>query len=289
MRTKTFCLTAVIVLTCAVVAGESWAADPVRDELKAIQRAVQKKAERGARTAAGYAEELARLDALLMDHWDEPEAAGAVMLAQADLYAGPLRDPAMAEAILQRLRFSFGATDAAAQAEGMVDGYREQALGRGTGSGETLVAASGSGGDVKTGLGVGQRFPDFKVDDLDGAPLSVSGLRGKVVLIDFWATWCGPCVAEIPNVARAYQKYQADGFEVVGISLDQDRAALENFVRQRGVAWPQYFDGDSGTLARRYGIRSIPSTFLLDREGIIVARGLRGSALDRAVAQALAR
>lgn len=105
-----------------------------------------------------------------------------------------------------------------------------------------------------------------------------------------WATWCGPCIAELPNVKATYEKFHDSGFEIIGISLDQDRDALTGFVKQQGLAWPQYFDGKgwSNKLAARNGIQSIPATFLLDREGRIVAMNRRGSALAEAVAQQLA-
>jgi thiol-disulfide isomerase/thioredoxin len=140
------------------------------------------------------------------------------------------------------------------------------------------------------GLGLGERFPDFSETGLDNAPLSVAASRDKVVLVDFWATWCGPCRAEMPNVIAAYQKYHERGFDVIGISLDQDRSAVEKFTAEHGMAWPQYFDGQGwgNKLAKQYGVRSIPMSYLLDRQGIIIGKGLRGKALDAAVGKALA-
>jgi thiol-disulfide isomerase/thioredoxin len=144
--------------------------------------------------------------------------------------------------------------------------------------------------DAPEGLGIGQRFPDFNVNDLNGSPLSVSGARGKVLLVDFWATWCGPCRGEMPNVIAAYQKYHASGFDVIGVSLDEDRNSLTSYAATQGLAWPQYFDGQGwdNKLAKRYGVHSIPTNFLLDRNGIILGEGLRGGNLDAAVNAALA-
>jgi thiol-disulfide isomerase/thioredoxin len=110
-------------------------------------------------------------------------------------------------------------------------------------------------------------------------------------MVDFWATWCGPCVAEFPNVHAAYEKYHSKGFDIVGVSLDEDRAALDGFIKDKGVAWPQYFDGKGweNKLARQYGITSIPATYLLDQNGKIVSVGLRGSALDTELATLLSK
>jgi len=143
--------------------------------------------------------------------------------------------------------------------------------------------------DVSEGVAVGQRLPDFNESDRNGYPLSVSGARGKVVLVDFWATWCNPCRHEMPNVIAAYQKYHALGFDVIGVSLDQDSDQLANFTAEQGMPWPEFFDGQGweNKLAQKYGVRSIPSNFLLDRNGIIIGKSLRGAALDQAVNAAL--
>jgi thiol-disulfide isomerase/thioredoxin len=144
--------------------------------------------------------------------------------------------------------------------------------------------------NVAEGLEPGQKFPGFSVSDVSGNPLSVTGYQGKVVLIDFWATWCGPCRAELPNVIGLYQKYHGQGFEVIGISLDDDRNALNSFTQQQaGMGWQQYFDGQgwNNKLSRKYGVNSIPMTYLLNRQGIIIGKNLRGANLAAAVADAL--
>jgi peroxiredoxin len=141
----------------------------------------------------------------------------------------------------------------------------------------------------------GATFPDFDVKDVMGQPLSLSSFRGKVVLIDFWATWCVPCCAEIPNVVATFQKYHDQGFEVIGVSLDNDRKKLLDYTLKNKMTWQEYFDGKSqpweNKLASRYGIADsgIPMDFLLDGNGKIIGKNLRGEALPQAVAKALAK
>jgi len=126
--------------------------------------------------------------------------------------------------------------------------------------------------------------------DLSGQPLSLAQYKGKVVLMDFWATWCGPCVGEMPNVIAAYKKYHAQGFDVVGISLDQDHAALTSFLKQNRMPWRQVFDGGSGgAVARRYGVRAIPFGLLIGRDGRVSSVEVRGPDLDPAIRLALAK
>jgi peroxiredoxin len=129
---------------------------------------------------------------------------------------------------------------------------------------------------------------------LDGKTLDIVSLRGKVVLIDFWATWCPPCVAEVPNIRDLYKRLSADGFEIIGVSLDQDRERLARFVQQNEMSWPQIIfpepeqRGWDNPIARQYGVRAIPATLLIDREGRIIERNPSGKRLERAVASALA-
>jgi len=133
-------------------------------------------------------------------------------------------------------------------------------------------------------------FP-IEAKDLSGQPLSLSQYKGKVVLMDFWATWCGPCVGEMPNVIAAYKKYHAQGFDVVGVSLDQDHAALTSFLKQNQMPWRQVFDGKGwgSAVPRRYGVMSIPFGLLIGRDGKITAVEVRGPDLGPAIQQALAK
>jgi thiol-disulfide isomerase/thioredoxin len=136
-------------------------------------------------------------------------------------------------------------------------------------------------------LAIGQPPLPFNVKSTEGRSLSPAAFKGKVLLIDFWATWCGPCVAEMPNVIEVYKKYNPKGFEIVGISLDQSREKLNQYVKANKMPWPQYYDGKywNNDIAVQYGIKSIPATILVDRAGKIRYKSLRGKQLENAVAQ----
>jgi thiol-disulfide isomerase/thioredoxin len=118
---------------------------------------------------------------------------------------------------------------------------------------------------------------EMKFTAMDGAEVDLSKMRGKVVLVDFWATWCGPCVAELPNVLAAYSKLHDKGFEIIGISFDDDKKKLENFVKEKGMAWPQYFDGKGwqNQFGQQYGINSIPRMWLVNKQGMVVDTNAR--------------
>lgn len=119
----------------------------------------------------------------------------------------------------------------------------------------------------------------LKFNAVKGGKVDLETLKGKVVLIDFWATWCGPCVKEVPNVVATYEKLHDKGFEIVGISLDQNRSALTKFTKDNKMTWPQYFDGKGwdNEVSTRFGIRSIPAMWLVDKEGKLVTTNARSN------------
>ncbi len=106
----------------------------------------------------------------------------------------------------------------------------------------------------------------------DGKEIDVSKMRGKVILVDFWATWCGPCVAEIPNVVATYKKLHEKGFEIVGISFDQDKDKLATMTKEKEMPWSQYFDGEGwgNKFGKQFGITSIPRMWLINKKGMVV-------------------
>ena len=125
---------------------------------------------------------------------------------------------------------------------------------------------------------------------LNGQEVNLADLRGKVVLIDFWATWCPPCRVEVPALVTAYEKFHDQGFEIIGISLDRDRSALEKFLRENKMTWPQFFDGKGweNAIATRFKIQSAPTLWLLNRQGKLIDSAPR-TRLDQAIAAALAQ
>jgi thiol-disulfide isomerase/thioredoxin len=129
---------------------------------------------------------------------------------------------------------------------------------------------------------------DLSFTATDGTKVDLVKLRGKVVLVDFWATWCPPCREEVPTVVEVYNKYHSQGFEIVGISLDQSRESLDQFTAANGMPWPQYFDGQgwNNSIAQQFSIHSIPQMWLLDRQGRLVTKNGRDD-LDGQVAALL--
>ncbi len=134
---------------------------------------------------------------------------------------------------------------------------------------------------------VGAEAPDFAQATPEGKMMRLSDLRGKVVLVDFWASWCGPCRRENPNVVRMYNTYKDKGFEILGVSLDRDRQRWLEAISEDGLTWYHVSDLKqwSNEVAQMYGVSSIPHTVLVDKEGKIIARNLRGEALERKLAE----
>lgn len=139
-------------------------------------------------------------------------------------------------------------------------------------------------------LAIGKEPIDFSVVGLKGEAISPSKYRGKVLLLDFWATWCGPCRREMPNVKRVYKKYKDKGFEIVGISLDRSRSDLDKYIASNEITWPQFFDGKfwQNDVAVKYRVQSIPATYLIGKQGKIRYKSLHGNKLETAVKELLA-
>ena len=135
-------------------------------------------------------------------------------------------------------------------------------------------------------INVGGIAPDIDLATPTGEHLKLSSLRGKYVLLDFWASWCGPCLAEVPNVKAIYEEYKDKGFEIYGVSLDEDAEAWKNAIEKHGLTWLHVssLKGWACPVAKRYNVTGIPRMYLLDKEGRIIAMDLRGEALKEKVA-----
>src|SRR6266496_5940233 len=245
-------------------------------ELKELVLKVQTKLKEGKKTEKDLGEDIKEFEALLARHKAEKtDEVAQILLTEAMVYLQVLDNAEKGVTLVKQLKRDFPETKAGQGADQMLETLQKQEESK----------------KVQRSLVEGAKFPDFDEKDVTGKPISVANYKGKVVLIDFWATWCGPCVAELPNVLKAYEKHHSKGFEIIGISLDQDEAKLTKFTKQKNMGWQQFFDGKGwgNKLASKYGINSIPATFLLDGEGKIIARNLRGDALEEAVAKALAK
>jgi thiol-disulfide isomerase/thioredoxin len=141
---------------------------------------------------------------------------------------------------------------------------------------------------VKLLAGLKTKPLELKFTAADGREVDVSKLRGKVVLLDFWATWCGPCVAKMPEVIDIFKKYHDKGLEIVGVSLDEDKDTMQAFTRRKDMTWPQYFDGlrFDNKISKGFDIDSIPAMWLLDKKGMLVSTDA-GDGLQEQVARLL--
>ncbi len=248
----------------------------VEDQLRTLVGKVQQKIQSGQRDEAAFADDLKAFEALLAEHRGEKtDAVAQVALMRAALYLEVFQNYAKSAELLNQLIADFPGTQPAASAAQVVKQLE----------GQKAVL------EIQAALKPGAAFPDFQEKDLSGQPLSLGKFKGKVVLVDFWATWCGPCVAELPNVIAAYEKYHGKGFEIVGISLDESEERLKSFIAERKMTWAQYYDGKKweNKLGQKYGVNSIPATYLLDRDGKIIAKDLRGEALEAELQKLLAQ
>ena len=260
---------AVIVLTgpSLFAAGTN---DPAA-ELKTLVTKIKADLQSGKTTESALGDDLNQFDVLLAEHKGEKtDAVAEILFMKATLYSQVLQNTAKADELMKQLKSEFQGTHFVAEME------QQQAM-------ETAAK------NIQDSLAVGAKFPDFNEKDVEGKPLSLADHKGKAVLIDFWATWCPPCRAEIPNVVATYEKYHDQGFDIIGVSLDQEREKLLSYTKQNEMTWPQFFDGQGwgNKLAVKYGIESIPATYLLDGNGVIIAKDVRGEALEPAVAKAL--
>ncbi len=140
------------------------------------------------------------------------------------------------------------------------------------------------------GIQIGDPAPEITLNSTENKPVSLSSLRGKIVLIDFWASWCGPCRQENPNVVRVYNRFKDKGFEIFSVSLDRDKTAWVKAIEKDGLIWPSHVSDLKywqSAAAQNYGVNAIPATFLLDKDGKVIEKNLRGAALEKKLEEIL--
>jgi len=273
-------LLTVPVLLCFHAGAESPSANlvnsTVQNRLHQIVSQIQAKTEAGKHEEADFANEFRSFDVLLAEqNGARTEDAAVILTLKAQVYIQVFKDYVKTAEILGQVATNYPNTENGKHALLELPDVKK------------LAAAQ----RIQDSLAVGSNFPDFAGTDLRGNPLSARAFKGKLVLIDFWATWCPECVKEMPNVISTYQKHHRDGFEVIGINLDHDRPTLDNFLtKQPAISWPQYFDGKgwTNTIAVQYGVMELPFSILVGPNGKIIARNLRGPEFEMAVAEALA-
>ncbi|HWA09873.1 MAG TPA: TlpA disulfide reductase family protein [Opitutaceae bacterium] len=267
---------ALLVLACLrpVAAAETGA---VTGQLAAIVEKINAKLSAGKDTEADLADELKAFDTLLAAHRGEKtEEVSQILALKASCYLTVFRDADKALVLIRQLKADFPDTPLGREADGMIAGLEKQA----------------AQDRIQAGLTPGTAFPDFSEKDTEGHPLSIASYKGKVVLVDFWATWCPPCIDALPGLIRTYGEYHSKGFEIVGVSLDRegDGQKLAKFTKENAMPWPQFFDGGywENKLAVKYGVNQTPTSYLLDKDGRIIGRNLHDEELGQAIAKALA-
>jgi peroxiredoxin len=263
-----------LLLVCLLTTKTAAQTNDIYAQLKNVVDKIRPKRVAWKIPEAAVTPELEELDAICAQHKGEnAEALADVLRVKATVYWSIVDNTEKGIAVIRQIKKDYPDTTVGRDADSIINSIQQHEESR----------------KIRRTLTNGTKFPDFSEKDLLGNPLSVSQYEDKVVLVEFWATWCAPCVAELPNILKAYNKHHSSGFEVIGISLDRDEQKLKSFLKAKELPWVQYFDGKywENKLAVKYGIDSVPATFLLDRQGKIIAQDLHGEALEEALTKAL--
>lgn len=243
-------------------------------DLDALVTSIQTKLEQGKKTRAELAGELKGFDTLLAKYQGNgTDDAAAILWTAAKFYLQVLDDGAKSRQLAQQLKRDFAHTKPGRRADELL----------------ASIAAHEEAERIQAGLKPGVKFPVFVEKDVDRKELALAHFQGTVVFIHFWATWSRPCVAELDNLLELYQRYHPQGFEIIGISLDQDELLLTGVRARKRIPWQQVSDGRAwkSKLVLQYGVNRIPANYLLSRDGRIIAKDLHASALEGELARAL--
>lgn len=246
-------------------------------ELEKLLERIHAKIDAGKNTEADYTNELKDFDDLIaVQHGAKNDDTAQIIYLKYELYVEVLGEIGKGRQVILQLKRDYPDTQAGKAADDILASLNQLAAGQ----------------RIQDALTAGSTFPDFEERDLNDKAISVAGYKGKVVLVDFWATWCVLCQVELPNVIATYKRHHADGLEIIGVSLDSDRGRLDEFLKQNdGMNWQQIFDGQgwNNKLAVKYGVEDLPFNVLVGPDGRIIGKGLSGEKLEAAVAGALAK
>jgi thiol-disulfide isomerase/thioredoxin len=252
------------------------APSPVELQLQQLIQKIQAEAGAGKRTEADFADDLKTFDALsAAQNGAKTVDAAAIVYMKAKFYMEVIKNYSKCTEVMGLVATNYPDTEFGQRASQLLPDLAKMAVAQ----------------KIQDSLVIGTAFPDFAATNLAGAPVSVSQFKGKLVLVDFWATWCPVCVMELPALIDTYQKHHAEGFEILGINMDDNRNALDAFLKkQPGMTWQQYFEGQrwSNSMAMKYGVVSLPFNLLIGPNGKIIAKDLRGPEMEMAVAEAMA-
>ena len=263
---------AVLLLLLSVPNGVAADTNTAGAELNNLVAKINAKLVQGKKTEADLADDMKEFDTLLAKHKGEKtDDVASIQFMKALLYFQVLDNLDKGAELIKQLKLDFPGAKPTLNADGLLF---------------EIEAAK-----ARRSLVEGTKFPDFAEQDMAGKPLATANYKGKVVLVDFWSTRCPPCMAEIPNLLKIYQQRHAQGFEIIGISLDtrEDQQRLASFLQDTKLPWQQYYDGMGwqSKLAVKYGVTGFPANYLLDGQGNIIAKYLMGEPLQQAIEKAL--
>ncbi len=257
MKHRIFFLFLSLLLALSLTARAAAQTNDVTTQLKDVAakiRAIRAKTVASKISEADLAPVFVELDSIYAQHkGGNAEDLARVLMLKATVYWSVVGNTEKGIALVRQIKQDYPNTSEGRDADSRI----------------SLIQQRGESRKILRTLTDGTRFPDFAEKDLQGNPLSVAKYKDKLVLVEFWATWCVPCVGELPNLIKAYNKHHADGFEIIGISLDKDEQKLRSFLKTKEIPWAQYCDGKGwdSKLVAKYGIQAIPTTFLLDGDG----------------------